>query len=198
MARKATAKTENKEIASLGYSEKIDNFLKAKLSDRYYAFWQQFTSQFPLPFHKPSSSSGKYHLNTAGTVDNLEEHTMELMQFVDVLAKTFGDSKEEQHYDLLLLAAALHDVNKYGHQNSLKHTTKEHGVITADLIKEKGTEYGLSEYDIETLYGLIALHDGRWSTANPNSGFKPITFTQLQLFIHIADMASSRRILKFE
>jgi hypothetical protein len=198
MARKATTKTDNKEVASLGYSEKIDSFLKERLSDRYYAFWQQFTADIPLPFHKPSSSSGKYHLNTAGTVDSLEEHTLDLMRFVDKLATIFGGTKEEQHYDLLLLAAALHDSQKYGHDNSLKHTTKEHGVITANLIRKKGPELGLSDYEVETLSGIVEVHDGRWATCNPNSGFKPITFTQLQLFLHVADMASSRRILKFD
>lgn len=179
-----------------GYSARIDEFLKEKLEDRYYAFWQQFTSQFPLPFNRPSSSSGKYHLNTAGTVDNLEEHTMELMQFVDRLARTFGDSREEQFYDIVLLAAALHDIQKYGENNSLKHTTAEHGAITAKAVLNKGEEYGLTADETKMLSDLILYHDGRWNSRNP--GFKPIPFTQLQLFIHIADMASSRRILKFD
>jgi hypothetical protein len=197
MARaKATAKTEVKPIVDVGYSEKIDTFLKERLADRYYYFWQQFTGQFPLPFHRPSSSSGKYHQSTAGTVDNLEEHTMDLMQFVDKLARTFGDTKEEQFYDIVLLAAALHDVQKYGDNNSLKHTTKEHGVITAKAITDKGEEFGLTAEEAKMLSDLVLYHDGRWNSTNP--GFKPIAFTQLQLFLHLADMASSRRILKFD
>jgi hypothetical protein len=185
-------------VVNNGRSEKVDSFLKERIDPRYYLFWEQFIAQFPLPFDKPSSSSGKYHLNTAGTVDSLEEHTLDLLRFVDKLVSVFGDTKEEQHYDLLLLAAGLHDVNKYGNMNERRHTTKEHGVITANLVKERGIDFGLNDYEIETLYGLIAMHDGRWSTANPNTGYKPITFTQLQLFLHVADMASSRRILKFD
>jgi hypothetical protein len=196
MARKATAKTDNKEIASLGYSEKIDNFLKANLSDRYYAFWQQFTADIPLPFHKPSSSSGKYHQDTAGMVDSLESHTLDLMMFVDKLARIFGDSKEQQHYDILLLSASLHDIFKYGENNELKHTVKNHDEIAARRVRERGLELGLTEYEVETLYGLILYHPGRWNSTNP--GFKPITFTQMQLFLHISDMCAAARILNFE
>lgn len=194
MARKTTA--ENKEVASLGYSEKIDTFLKERLEDRYYAFWQQFTSQFPLPFHKPSSSSGKYHQNASGEVDSLEQHTTDLLMFVDKLARVFGDTKEEQHYPILLLAAALHDITKYGEMNERKHTTKEHDVIVARKIKEKGAEFGLTEYEVDTLSEICRYHSGRWSSWNP--GFKPITFTQMQFFIHLADMCSTNRCLKFE
>jgi hypothetical protein len=197
MARAKTAvKEEGKPIVDIGSSEKIDKFLHERLSPKYYGFWQQYTSQFPLPFHRPSSSSGKYHQSTAGTVDNLEEHTMELMQFVDKLARTFGDSREEQFYDALLLAAALHDVQKYGDQNNLKHTTKEHGVITAKGILARGEEFGLTADEAKILSDLVLYHDGRWNSTNP--GFKPIIFTQLQLFLHIADMASSKRILNFD
>jgi hypothetical protein len=180
-----------------GRSEKIDEFLRTHLSDvRYYNFWEQFTKQIPLAFDRPSSSSGKYHQNSTGHVDSLEEHTLELMLFVDKLARIFGDSKQEQFYDPMLLAAALHDVQKYGERNQAPHTTKEHGRITADAIRQCGTEYGLTPEEVDLLAGLILYHDGRWNSTNP--GYKPIVFTQLQMFLHIADMASSRRILKFD
>jgi hypothetical protein len=192
MTTKETAHVDSK----TGYSDRIDSFLKQNLSERYYNFWAAFTADFPLPFHKPSSSSGKYHKSAAGTVDNLEEHTMDLMLFVDKLARIFGDTREEQFYDALLLAAALHDINKYGKINNLRHTTKEHGVITADIVKQRGEELGLTSEEAELLSGLVMTHDGRWQSGN--KGYKPIAFTQLQLLLHIADYASSRRILKFE
>lgn len=195
----APSNYENKSTCVNGRSEKIDEFLRINLTDaRYYNFWQQFTSQFPLAFDRPSSSSGKYHQNSSGHVDSLEEHTLELMHFVDKMARIFGDSKQEQFYDMLLLAAALHDCQKYSHDNSLPHTVKDHGVITANMIERDGEKMGLMPYEVETLVGLVKWHDGRWSQASTNMGFKPIVFTQLQLFLHIADYASSRRILRFD
>jgi 23S rRNA maturation-related 3'-5' exoribonuclease YhaM len=185
------------EVYRLKRSKVIDDYLKEKLSPRFYDFWMKITEGFPLPFEKASSSSGKYHQSTAGTVHNLEEHTMEMLQFVDKLARIFGDSKEEQFYDILLCAIALHDIQKYGEKNQLPHTTKEHGVVTATLVEKKGVEFGLTLEEVGIMSGLILYHDGRWNSTNP--GFKPIIpFTQLQLFVHIADMASSRRILNFE
>jgi hypothetical protein len=200
MARKA-AKTEVEQatatpVSQNGRSEKIDNFLKEKLAPRYYAFWEQFTADIPLPFDKPSSSSGKYHQDTAGMVDNLENHSLDLMLFVDKLARIFGDSREQQHYDVLLLAAALHDIFKYGENNERKHTVKNHDEIAARRVKERGLELGLTEYEVETLYGLILVHPGRWNSTNP--GFQPITFTQMQLFLHISDMCAAARILNFD
>jgi hypothetical protein len=177
-------------------NKKIDDFLKARLSSRFYKFWLGVTEDIPLPFEKASSSSGKYHKSSAGQVHSLEDHTLDLLQYVDKLARIFGDSKEEQGYDLLLCAAALHDVQKYGAKNELRHTTKEHGVITAKRIEAKGETLGLTAEEARILSGLVLYHDGRWTSINP--GFKPVAFNQAQLFIHIADMASAARILKFD
>ena len=177
-----------------GRSKSIDQFLRDHLTERHFKFWMDFTSQFPLPFHRPSSSSGKYHRDAAGSVHNLEQHTLELLIFVEKLACIFGSSREEQLYDLMLLACALHDIHKYGLGNHKKHTTSDHGYLTAKAVFRDGIKLGLSEIEAETLGNLILYHDGLWNSTNPTR--KPVEMTKYELLIHIADMASSRRIIK--
>ena len=181
-----------------GRSKKIDDFLYKHISSRHYKFWIDFTSQFPLPFHKQSSSSGKYHLNKAGLGHTIEDHTLELIYFVDRLITIFGDTKEEQGYDIMILAAALHDCMKYGAGSERKHTVLNHGDLVAGRIRKQGVQMGLTEHEAEMLASMVEFHMGRWSTSNPYPNNAPIIMTDIQLFLHVADMASSRRILKFD
>jgi len=184
---------EDKEFGA-GRSKVIDQFLHDRLSERHFKFWMDYTSQFPLPFHRPSSSTGKYHLDKDGKGHTIEEHTLELLQFIDKTAVVFGDSKKEQNYDILLLAAALHDCQKYGVACQRTHTDKEHGSITARGILKVGTSFGLSEMESKMLSRLVEIHSGRWSTCPVDI----MEFHPLELYIHIADFSSSRRILKFD
>lgn len=173
---------------------KIDNFLQSKLSNKYWNFWQTFTSDFNLPYEKASSSSGKYHLNTAGKGHSVGEHTYEMLVAAESVLSLFGDSKQDQNYDIILLGIALHDIHKYGIRNTRDHTTSDHGHITAQEIERKGMALGLNNREVTLLAEIIRWHDGRWSSVNP--GRKPIEFTAATLFVHMLDMLSSRRCLR--
>jgi hypothetical protein len=179
-----------------GRSKKIDQFLYDRLTERHFKFWIDFTSMFPLPFHRPSSSSKKYHKDKEGNVHTLEDHTYEMLVFADIMLPIFGDTRAQQNYDIVLLSIALHDIQKYGIGNEQVHTNKEHGVITSKYITNNGLRYGLTEEESKLLSRLVKLHDGRWNSLN--KGFYPIQLDSLELFVHMADYASSRRILKFD
>lgn len=176
---------------------KIDNFLQSRLSKKYWNFWQKFTSSIELPYEKASSSTGKYHLNAAGQGHTIGEHTYEMLVAADSVISLFGDSRQDQNYDIILLGIALHDIHKYGLRNNKEHTTPNHGQVTAEAIETKGPALGLNNKEVALLADIIRWHDGRWSSVN-SRGRKPIEFTAATLFVHMLDMLSSRRRLTCE
>ena len=179
-----------------GRSKKIDQFLKEKLDKRYYNFWISFTNEYPLPFHRASSSTRKYHRDSAGKVHSIGDHTYEMLFAADKIISLFGDTRQEQSYDLIMLAIALHDLHKYGRGNDRQHTTSEHDHITAVHIRNHGQKYGLNADEVEFIAYLVQFHSGRWSYDNPSK--QPIMFSKELLFVHMLDMLSSRRVLKIE
>jgi hypothetical protein len=179
-----------------GRSKKIDQFLKKKLDKKYYDFWINFTNDYSLPFHRASSSTGKYHRDSAGKGHSIEDHTFEMLYCADRIISLFGDTKKQQRYEEIMLAISLHDIHKYGLGNERKHTTNEHDTITASLIRNHGQKHGLSKEEAEFIAYLVENHSGRWSPGNPSR--EPITFSQELLFIHICDMYSSRRCFKID
>jgi hypothetical protein len=150
----------------------IKEWTSAMLAVAPAAFWE-----------KASSSTGKYHRADENSVGGQVRHTLRVCIMAEHLARMENLPVIER--DMLLSAAILHDICKYGIDGKSEHTLLEHPQLVVELWESKKGKLPPCEQDSQIMF-IVSQHSGRW-TSEPI-----IAPTKLGKLLHIADFVSSR------
>lgn len=179
--------------------KEIEEILIDNMTDNGYKFWKAIEAKTPTVWHRPSSSTGKYHKKHDGSVQTVGEHTEEMVYACSKAMRSFNVFPKTPEADVLFLAVLCHDLFKFGIGDPLykKHTEKKHDKIIGNTIlanKDKFLKI-LNESQIRKLEEMTRYHSGRWSTDAPkNFDFK--NYHPETLFVHLLDMLSTNNCLK--
>ena len=136
------------------------------------AFWE-----------KASSSTGKYHKVDENQPGGQVVHTLRVCLVVEHLVRM--DELTEMERDILLAAAILHDICKYGVDGKSEHTLSEHPQLVDKLRSANMLFLPACEFTPHIIT-TIEQHSGRWTVS-------PIPpKTKLGRLLHIADFIASR------
>ena len=138
----------------------------------------------------PSSSTGKYHPDYANGPGGLCRH----IKFVCYLVAEFARCLEQLNVDILIAAALLHDLYKFGGGSEIENTDcsrkqyRAHGAIAADvlmgrLVKKYDKSYA-SEWKV--MCEAIRMHMGRFEGHD-------VTSDPYAMALSIADITASRK-----
>lgn len=176
---------------------KIDSLLREKLSEASYNFWLYAKKELPMSaMSRPTSSSGKYHQRTDGSVPSTAEHTYEMLYAASRIARMFGDDKKSDTSDVLYVAIALHDALKYGSTGTQPHTSRNHDKLIGDWVNKAWEDKKLPlDFDPNLLEDCVRFHSGRWSTDNPIKSKAP-SLSIVAHFVHVLDMLSTASLIR--
>lgn len=153
----------------------------------------------PYFWSAASSSSGKYHPEQSNGEGGLVRHTIATAYFAKEFLQCFNLSGRDG--DRAVAAAILHDICKYGLPGG-PHTTPQHDKESADFVMALGKAYiatpeaGIfTADDLTAICKGIAFHMGTWTKHDRKKPF-PAEYSPLELCVHMADMASSRKEVK--
>ena len=176
----------------------IDMLLKDNLTQAAYKLWVDIKTKTPMVMHRPSSASGRYHLDERGNVRTIGEHTYQILFTTLKILRIFNINAPSRSADVLLLAGACHDLLKYGADDPLyrKSTDSKHDKLIADvlLFNKKRCLESLQENDFVKLEQICRFHSGRWST-DATENFNMNNFPAEVMFIHMLDMLSANNLL---
>lgn len=146
-------------------------------------------------FEVGASASGKYHPKFSQGKGGLVRHTKMAVQIADDLFRMNKYNFDEYDRDIIIAALILHDIGKYGLDNTpAENMVHTHPLLAGDIISLATTElhdaYG---QDIEYLKIVISTHMGQWSTSKYTNEILPEPFTKIQEFVHLCDYLSSRK-----
>jgi hypothetical protein len=182
------------------YLDIMNRVLEKHLTISSYHLWLKIADVIEPVWHRPSSSSKKYHVRDDGSVPDIAEHTTEmLIAAVDIKHLFIGCIVPVELSDVLLLAIALHDAFKYGLEpGKAVHTVKNHDKIAGDFIKDLAEEIFELHFGVENaklLENCIRFHSGTWSTdiANAKDFGK---MDHMVFLVHALDMLSCADKLK--
>ncbi len=131
-------------------------------------------------FTRPASRN--HHLpDERGESGNLL-HSIRVIKIVLILADACGSTKDVR--DILVAAATLHDLRRYGSKDEFDHSCENHPLLVRMMAKE----HGLSCDYFELIMRIIENHMGRWGN--------PPYIPQLGLddILHFADCVSARAL----
>ena len=154
-------------------------------------------------FTTPASSTGKYHPAFANKRNGLMLHSLAVariaIQLLDILTAT--DDEYKDFHNIVVCAAWLHDMLKYGDPYEYKSgqfTVHDHPVIAAEFIEYKDTadilkSYGFGYDDINAVSDLIRTHMGPYTTSKYSDVVLDPPKTALQVLLFQADFLASRK-----
>jgi hypothetical protein len=136
------------------------------------AFWE-----------KPSSSTGKHHPPDENQPGGQVTHTLRVCNVANHLSNMLDLSENER--DILIAAAILHDICKYGLDGKSEYMNQEHPQLVEKLRDDLGIFLPPCQYTKE-IFSTISQHMGRWT-------IEPLpTATKLGRLLHVADFIASR------
>jgi len=159
--------------------------LMGTIKDNSIRSWtMSFMTRSPQAFwDKPASSTGKYHKEDENGVGGQIVHTLRVCAIVEHLVRM--DNIGELNRDILISAAILHDICKYGMEGQSEHTLSEHPQLVKSLWEKNLLVLPKCEYD-RKIIDTILQHSGRW-------GGLPLPIkTHSGRLLHIADFIASR------
>lgn len=164
--------------------EKLHKVVKTISSDSIKAWTIGMLKIAPLAFwERAASSTGKYHRADENGAGGQVMHTLRVCAMVDHLVRM--DNLPVIERDMLLSAAILHDICKYGVDGKSEHTFLEHPQLVKDLWEKNLLLLPKCEYDSKII-NTILQHSGRW-------GEYPLSLrTHSGRLLHIADFIASR------
>lgn len=176
--------------------EKISTF-KSELNRIFDKKIQEFTrlclSQAPdYVFENcPSSSSGKYHPVDELCEDGTIIHTKKVFTLAYEMVKAMDC---ESNRDIILSACILHDIRKYGTENS-GHTVKDHGSHAVALIDEvQDATQLLTKDQHRIIRNCVGYHYGPW-TEDTAWKKKMTLYTPEELVVFLSDFTVSKRFI---
>lgn len=141
----------------------------------------------------PSSSGGKYHPLDEISFDGTIIHTKKVFTMAFELVKGLSC---EHNRDLVLSACIIHDLRKYGKENS-GHTVKDHPQQAAELIDEvQEATMLLTKEQYNIVRNCVGYHYGPWSI---NPWKKSISdYTKEELAVYMSDFCVSKRFVNVD
>ena len=109
----------------------------------------------------PSSTTGKYHPIDEINKEGMLIHIKRCLVVKDELLRMWGFDKDSKEDDILTGACLLHDMYKFGLENS-KQTVSEHPILIFDAIWSYIETAKNKEY-LEACSYACLLHSGIWS-----------------------------------
>lgn len=163
-------------VLSLIHIDEIRDFCKLLLTDADDYF-----------FENAASSTGKYHPQYALGNGGLARHSITVALIMNDILETNCYDFTRIEKDLLICAAIVHDIKKYGNGNS-SFTVKNHPELAGDYVIEECKKTNLkSDYAI-FIYDAVLTHMGQFGNIQPH--------TDAQKLLHIADCLASRKYLE--
>jgi len=160
-------------VLSLIKNDDIRDFCKLLLNDADDYF-----------FEKPASSTGKYHPQYALGDGGLARHSMAVALIINDILETNCYKFTRDEKDLLICAAIVHDIKKYGNNGS-SFTVKNHPELACEYIINENKKTKLkSEYAV-FISEAVLTHMGQFGNEEPR--------TDAQKLLHIADCLASRK-----
>jgi hypothetical protein len=169
--------------------------LLKSLSPEVYGVWRKLFNMSDGVFDKLASSSQKYHRRSDGSNPTIAQHTEPM---VAAAAKVVGMLGEDRRtHEAVILGVAIHDIKKYGLDNSSEHTVSDHGAIAADWLSANASLFSdvFTVEQFEILLACVRYHSGIWSTDSLGATYQKY-FKYIQ-FVHMLDMLESRDMLRY-
>jgi len=138
---------------------------------------------------RPSSSTGKYHKEDENGKEGQVIHTLRVITVAEQLVRM--DDLSDIERDILISAASLHDICKYGVEGKSDHTLSEHPQLVMSLWEKNLLVLPKCGHDTQVI-DTILQHSGRWG----GLPFPPST--KLGKLLHIADFISSRHNINID
>jgi len=183
----------------MDYKEKIVELLKENMTEKSFKLWSGIDKHLPDIWSKLTASTRKYHRKLNGEVQNIAEHTYDMLFSAVKICRLFGINLKTTDFDKILFAIVLHDSLKYGTLGSRRHTDNKHDKYAADMISEnkKIFEKILSEEQFYIMEEAVRFHSGRWSTDVPkNKDFSFKDYNPETQLVHTLDMMSSADLIQ--
>jgi len=148
---------------------------------------ENFLACTPDYFTKaPASSTGKYHPEDERGEGGLVLHTKRTVKVVLHLCEAFGIVGVRK--DLMIVAALLHDLYRYGTADTPKdHTDPRHSLTIAEGVQKFGKQHRVPDYYINFLVLLLQSHMGLFG---PNP--EVVENNRFAALFYIADYIASR------
>jgi len=184
----------------VNFKEKINELMKSNMTEKGFKLWLGVDSMIPDIWGRPSSSTGKYHKKSDGSVPDIAEHTYEMLYAGVKIMRMINIIKNTSRCDALLFSIGLHDRLKYGLKGDLPHTVKHHDQLIGDLLRDNfdTLKKVIEIEDIVMMIESVRFHSGQWSTDVSNKDkFKFSNFMPETQFVHMLDMLSTASCLKF-
>jgi len=139
----------------------------------------------------PSSSSGKFHPIDELSPDGTLIHTKKVFTMAYELVKGLDC---ENSRDIVLTAAIVHDLRKYGPTRGTGHTVKDHPAHAAKLVDEvqEATQL-LTDEQYQMLRNCVGYHYGPWSEEPWKKSMDK--YTREELALYISDFVVSKRFI---
>lgn len=141
----------------------------------------------------PASSSGKYHPLDELSWDGCIIHTKRVVTVAYLLSRGLGC---EEHRDIIVSGAIIHDLRKQGLERS-GHTVRNHPDLAAKLVEDVQRDTNiLNNNQFNMLRNCVGYHYGVWGSGK---WVKPITdFSMEELCVYISDYIASKKELSVE
>lgn len=139
----------------------------------------------------PSASSGKFHPIDEIAPDGTIVHTKRVFTLAYDIVKGLDC---EDRRDIVLSAAIIHDLRKYGPTNS-GHTLKDHAAHGVNLIDEvqEATQL-LTESQHKMLRNCVGYHYGPWGV---EPWAKPMEdYTMEEMALYMSDFVVSKKFIR--
>lgn len=181
------------------HKHEIPRLLEKNLTKKGFSFWKVINEGLPDIWERPTSSTGKYHKKTDGTVPDIAEHVYQMLYAAVKLFSMFSITPNTGKSDMLLLAIALHDCVKYGKDGKREYTDNKHDQAAGDIVGKNREVFKkfLTESQVDILEDSIRFHSGQWSTDIPNR--KDFNFADrdpIAQWVHTLDMMSTNDLIK--
>lgn len=139
-------------------------------------------------FIEPASSSGKYHPKYAHGEGGLARHSMAVALIMHEILETECYNFTDREKDLLITAAIVHDIKKYG--NGRKYVVRTHPELAVEYIDNNCQNTEISSEELNFLKDAVVSHMGKYGRTKPE--------TDAQKLLHISDCLASRRYLNVD
>ena len=180
------------------YFEKVRDLVEKNMTEKGFKLWTGINKILPNIWSRPTSSTGKYHKNGYGEVPSIDEHVYQMIYSAIKIMRMFGIQLKTAQSDSLIFAVILHDALKYGKLGTLKHTSRSHDKLAADMISENKETFSkiMTEEEFFKMEEAVRFHSGQWSTDVKNGDFSFNGYNPETMFVHMLDMLSTADCLK--
>lgn len=145
-------------------------------------------------FFMPSSTTGKHHNKTQCKQHGQIYHILMFAEILNYILdlKYFQEKfKSATQRDAMRCVPIFHDALKTGEKEG-PYTVFNHPLLAGNWVREAKIENDIDEKVKEAIAGMCEAHSGQWSTSKHSKAVLPEPANDMQAFIHMCDVLSSR------